>query len=179
MNGPAHRSSAHRHTMLSFPPLTIFLLAGLGMSFQECLHIHLQRGFFPRRTPRNGSWQNVSCLTSLLEVAFNGRPRDPEAFDDLSSRCPFINCTKDLLSHFLRIGSHVSIMPPGSIFSQTPGINKLPLGNILGYTIELTVPLQERDPLRTSSPPCHTPIVPFLILFTLPSLHRAGPAENE
>src|SRR5215472_10352956 len=99
MDGPAHRSSAHSHAMFSFPPLTILVLAGLGMGLQQLLHPHVQRGFFPRRTPWNGSWQNVSCLTPLLQVALDGRPRHLETLDDLNSGYPLVNSTKNLLSH--------------------------------------------------------------------------------
>jgi hypothetical protein len=106
--------------MLSLPPLTIFSLASLGVGFQQFLHAYVQRGFFPRRTPGNGSWQNVSCLTPLLQVALNGRPRHLEAFDDLGSGYSLVNCAKNLLSQLLSICSHVSIMPSGSIFSQPP-----------------------------------------------------------
>jgi hypothetical protein len=84
--------------MLSFPPQTVFSLAGLRVGFQQFLHTHVQRGFFPRRTPGNGSWQHIACLTPLLEVTLNGRPRDVKTFDDLVPRYPGIHCLKDLLS---------------------------------------------------------------------------------
>src|SRR5207244_12784968 len=68
-----------------FPPLTLFSLASLGVGFQQFLHAYLQRGFFPPRTPGNGSWQNVSCLTPLLQVALHGRPRSEEHTSELQS----------------------------------------------------------------------------------------------
>src|SRR5947209_20499683 len=109
MDGPTHGGSAHSHPILCFPPGAVFLLAGFGMGFQQFLYAPLQGGFFSRRSSRNGSWQNIPCFASLLEVALDRRLRHLETFDDLSSGYPLINCAKNLLSHLLRICSHASI----------------------------------------------------------------------
>src|SRR5260370_30069686 len=101
------------------------------MGVQQFLHAHSQRGFFSRRASGNGSWQNVSCLTSLLQVALDGRPRDLETFDDLGAGYPLINGTKDLLSHLLRVCSHAFIVSPGSFFPQATGVHKLPLEPVM------------------------------------------------
>ena len=87
--------------MLSFPPLAIVVLACIRMGFQELLHSPVQRCSYPGRAPWNGSLHDVSCLTPLLEVALDGRPRYLEAFDDLGSGFPFVNGAKYLLSQIL------------------------------------------------------------------------------
>jgi len=127
MNGPVHRSSAHRHAMLSLPPLAILVLAGIWVGFPQGLHSHLHRCSFPGRAPWNGAWQDVSCFALLLHVALTGRLRDLEALDNLGTGGPFLNCAKDLLPHLLRICSHLSIFSPGFLFPQVPCVNKVSL----------------------------------------------------
>lgn len=102
-------------------------LSGFGVGFQQLLHAPLPRGFFSRWPSGNGAWQHVSGLTPLLEVALDRRRRDLKPFDDLGAAYPFVNGTKNLLSHCLRICSHVSIVPPGSTLSLTTAVNTLPL----------------------------------------------------
>jgi hypothetical protein len=126
MDRPAHRSSAHVHTMLSFPPLTIVLLARLGACFQQLLYSPLQGHSFLRGPPWNGPRQNGSCFASLLQIAFDGRPRHLEEIHDLHSGDSFVNCAQHLLSQILWIGSHTPILSPGSIILQAL-VNKLPV----------------------------------------------------
>ena len=63
-------------------------------------------------------WEHVSCFPSLLHLSLDGRPRHLEEIHDLHSGDPFVNCAKHLLSQILWIGSHTSILSPGSIFLQ-------------------------------------------------------------
>ena len=114
-------------------------LSGFGVGFQQLLHAHLQRCFFSRRTPGNESWQNVSGLTPLLEVALDRRPRYRKTFDDLGAGYPLVYCVKNLLSHLLRICSHASIVSPGSFFPQATGVHKLPVESACSCIMHLFV----------------------------------------
>src|SRR5690348_17282410 len=130
MDRPAHRSSAYLHTMFSFPPLAIVLLARPRVGFQQLLHSHSQGRSFLRRPPWNGARQNGSCFASLLHIPLDGRPRHLEEIHDLHSGDPFVNGAKHLLFQILWIGSHASILSPGSRFLQAL-VHKLPLGGLL------------------------------------------------
>lgn len=74
MYGSAHDGAADRDTVLFFPPLAIFSLAGLGVGFQERWDALEQSRFFLWRPPRDGAGPHMTGLPLLLEVPFDGCP---------------------------------------------------------------------------------------------------------
>jgi hypothetical protein len=110
----------------SVPPVARLVLACLGMSFSHCWDAPVQGCPLLRGPPRNGSWQNCSCVSSLLHVARDGRQRDVEEIPDFCPGFSIINGAKHVVSEIVWRDSPIFLVPSGSRFLQA-AVNTRPL----------------------------------------------------